>query len=92
MKTRIYTNCILTVIALLLLMLMLQSPSGLQLSSSAYAVSDRIPESVTRDPLTAAAIEDLARATREVANENGSIAKAIKSVAKAIASSNSSGN
>lgn len=86
-NARGYTNLVLTAIAVLLLVLALGRPETAGLGRSAEAATkerDRTFRQISEDPLTAAAVQALAKANLEIAEQTGAVAKAIEGIAKAI--------
>jgi len=86
--SKTYTNLILTVIAVLLLLVAFQTPmSSLDPTSSVQAArrtadKDETPAwQVQQDPLVAKATEEVAAANREIAEQIGRVADAIGDLA-----------
>lgn len=80
-----YTNFILTVIAVLLLALLATRPGTGLLTPAGAANGDRqIPEQISKDPLSAQALESLAQAQRETAQATSEIADAVRDLARSM--------
>ena len=88
MHTRTFTNVVLTVIATLLLVLVLQrSTVSVDPATPAHAAtgSERhVPQQITTDPAVAAATEKVAMANSEIAKQIGEVAGAIKGLGRSM--------
>ncbi|HUT24560.1 MAG TPA: hypothetical protein VM492_09480 [Sumerlaeia bacterium] len=91
-NSRTYLNVILTVIAVLLLVWVAQSPPRLDTGGSAYAQETRnteqdrqLRQTISTPELTAAVMA-VAKANESIAKELNGVAKAINNVAKATSS------
>jgi hypothetical protein len=92
-NSRTYLNVILTVIAVLLLVWVAQSPPRLDMSTSAYAQETRNAEQERQlrqtisAPELVAAVMAIAKANESIAKELNGVAKAINNAAKTSSSS-----